>query len=143
MQEAFSSFRGPSLSRDYIGGMFRTGRPPKQKRTAFGERLCHARERMGLTQGELAEKMGTVQQVVAAWERYPYALKPEQLRALAEALKVSTDYLLGISSGPQIKGPAGKMRQLFEAASRLPRSQQQKVADILAPFIKEHSLSAS
>jgi hypothetical protein len=39
-------------------------------------------------------------------------------------------------------GPAGKMRQLFDAASRLPRSQQQKVAAVLEPFIKVHSTSS-
>ena len=32
-------------------------------------------------------------------------------------------------------GPTGKMRQLFEAASRLPRSQQQKITALLEPFI--------
>ncbi len=38
-------------------------------------------------------------------------------------------------------GPAGKLRQLFEAASRLPRSQQQKVAAVLEPFILQHANS--
>jgi hypothetical protein len=31
------------------------------------------------------------------------------------------------------------MRQLFEAASRLPRSQQQKIAAIIEPFIAHHA----
>jgi hypothetical protein len=31
------------------------------------------------------------------------------------------------------------MRQLFEAASRLPRNQQQKIAAILEPFIEHHA----
>ena len=104
--------------------------------------MFQARQRAGLTQGELAEKLGTVQQVVADWERHPYALRPDQLKSLAEVLNVSTDYLLGISTVVQLKGPSGKMRQLFEAASRLPRSQQQKVASVLEPFIKEHAISS-
>jgi hypothetical protein len=32
-------------------------------------------------------------------------------------------------------GPTGKMKQLFEAASKLPRSQQQKIAAVLEAFI--------
>jgi len=32
-----------------------------------------------------------------------------------------------------------KMRQLFEAASRLTRSQQQKLAAIIEPFIAHHA----
>jgi hypothetical protein len=33
------------------------------------------------------------------------------------------------------------MRQLFEAASRLPRSQQQKVAAVLEPFVLQHAIA--
>lgn len=142
MQEIFSQIIRDDEDPGYIGVMLKTGRPAKQERTAFGERLFQARQRAGLTQGELAEKLGTVQQVVADWERHPYALRPDQLKSLAEVLNVSTDYLLGISTVVQLKGPSGKMRQLFEAASRLPRSQQQKVASVLEPFIKEHAISS-
>jgi len=55
---------------------------------------------------------------------------------VAEALNVSTDDLVG-TNGKKKRGtgPAGKMRQLFEAASRLPRSQQQKIAAVLEAFI--------
>jgi hypothetical protein len=35
-------------------------------------------------------------------------------------------------------GPTGKMKQLFEAASRLPRSQPQKITALLEPFIAHH-----
>jgi len=68
-------------------------------------------------------------------------LRPEQLLKLAAALGVSIEDLMGENgSKKRGTGPVGKMRQLFEAASRLPRSQQQKVTDILSPFIKEYSL---
>jgi hypothetical protein len=36
-------------------------------------------------------------------------------------------------------GPIGKMKQLFEAASRLPRSEQQKITALLDPFIAHHA----
>jgi hypothetical protein len=36
-------------------------------------------------------------------------------------------------------GPAGKMRQLVDAASRLPRNQQQKIAAVLEPFVLQHT----
>jgi len=56
---------------------------------------------------------------------------------LAEALKVSLDDLLGKrrkkTRGP---GPTGKMRQLFEAASKLPRRQQEKIVDFIGPYIE-------
>lgn len=36
-------------------------------------------------------------------------------------------------------GPTGKMKQLFEAASQLPRSQQHKVAAVLEAFVNQHT----
>jgi hypothetical protein len=36
-------------------------------------------------------------------------------------------------------GPTGKMKQLFKAASRLPRSQQQKITALLEPFMEHHA----
>ena len=115
------------------------GRPAKKPRTTFGERLAKARQEAGLTQAQLANKIGISQRVVTYWEREPVALRAEQLTQLADALSVSADFLLGRANGKRrAGGPKGKMRQLFQAASALPRTQQQKVVDVLQPFIKEH-----
>ncbi len=68
------------------------------------------------------------------------ALRPDQLLSVAEALNVSVDDLVGTNGTKKRgSGPTGKMRQLFEAASRLPRGQQQKIAAIIEPFIAHHA----
>jgi hypothetical protein len=36
-------------------------------------------------------------------------------------------------------GPIGRMRSQFEAASKLPRSQQKKIAAVLEAFVNQHS----
>lgn len=66
----------------------------------------------------------------------PGGASPDQLPKVAEALNVSVEDLVG-TNGKKKRGagPTGKMRQLFEAASRLPRSQQQKIAAVLEAFI--------
>jgi len=117
-----------------------TGRPSKRQRPAFGTRLHMLREQAGLSQQQMADKLAVPQRTYAYWEREPVALRAEQITALADALGVSTDFLLGRKE-PRSRGagPAGKMRQLFEAASRLPRSQQQKVAAVLEPFVLQHA----
>jgi len=62
------------------------------------------------------------------------------LLKLAQALNVSVDELVGTNGTKKRgSGPTGKMRQLFEAASRLPRSQQQKITALLEPFIAHHA----
>mgnify|MGYP003333281803 CR=1 FL=1 len=98
------------------------------------------REEAGLTQAQVAEKLGISQRAYAFWEREPVALRAEQLTTLATVLGVSTDSLLGTQAAKlRAGGPAGKMRQLFEAASKLPRSQQEKLTSILEPFVQQHA----
>jgi len=81
-------------------------------------------------------KLGLSQRAYAHWERNPVALRPDQLLSLAQALNVSVDDLVGTNGQKKRgNGPAGRMRQLFEAASKLPRSQQQKITALLEAFI--------
>jgi len=118
----------------------RTGRPSERPRPPFGERLYQLREQSGLSQAVVAKRLGISTRAYAFWEREPIALKAEQIAALADILGVSADFLVGRKVPKQRgTGPAGKMRQLFEAASRLPRSQQQKVAAVLEPFVTAHT----
>ena len=117
-----------------------TGRPSKEPRTPFGARLHAAREAAGLTQAQIAERLGVTQTAYGVWERYPVALRPEQIEQLAGLLNVSVEYLFGRDSGrARGKGPAGKLRQVFEKASQLPRHQQNKVAEFVGAFVKQHA----
>jgi len=117
-----------------------TGRPAKKERTPFGQRLHALREQAGLSQQQLADRIGLTQRAYAYWERHPVALRPDQLLSLAQALNVSVDDLVGTNeTRKRGAGPTGKMKQLFEAASRLPRSQQQKITALLEPFIAHHA----
>jgi transcriptional regulator with XRE-family HTH domain len=88
----------------------------------------------------LADRIGLAQRAYAYWERHPVALRPYQLLKVAEALNVSVEDLVG-TNGKKKRGtgPTGKMKQLFAAAARLPRSQQQKITALLEPFIAHHA----
>ena len=120
--------------------LMKQGRPSTRPRTIFGERLIAARELAGLTQTQLAEKLDTSQRAIAHWERDKVSLRPDQLTALAEALRVTADYLLGREDKlPSPKGPPGRLRQLFEQLHQLPRSKQNKIVAILQPFVREHA----
>ena len=116
------------------------GRPAKGKRTPFGEHLYSLRQQAGVSQEHLAKKLGISQRSYAHWERYPVALRHDQLLKLADALGVTVEEVVGNTQpSKRGRGPAGKMRQLFEDASKLPRSQQQKVAAVLEAFIAQQS----
>jgi transcriptional regulator with XRE-family HTH domain len=113
-----------------------TSRPAKKERTSFGQRLHALREQAGLSQQQLAERLGLTQRAYAHLERNPVALRPDQLLNLDQTLNVSVEDLVGTNGTKKRgSGPTAKMRQLFEAASRLLRSQQQKITARLEPSL--------
>ena len=124
----------------YDDGM-QTGRPPKHKRPPLGEQIAAFRERAGLSQQQLADALQVNQQMIAYWERRAVTLRPEQLAGVADALKVSVEELLG-KQAPKVRGngPSGKARQVFEAVSRLPRRQQQKIVEVVEALIAQHAV---
>jgi len=123
--------------------MSQMGRPTDRKRTAFGERLVLAREAAGLSQRELADKLGMKQRALCWWEREPVALRPEQLATLAEVLDVTTDHLLGRDTEKKRgTGPTGKAKKVFDAVSRLPRHHQEKIVAVVESFVAQHAVHA-
>lgn len=112
------------------------GRPPKSSRSAFGQRLYHARQQMGYSQTQMAKFLGVTQPSYADWERRTTALRPDHLSQLATVLNVSVEYLLGRNKVSQRgTGPVGKTRRVFEEVSRLPRSQQQHIVRVVEDLI--------
>ena len=134
MQAIYPSPRNAPYSADMPGG-----RPPKLKRSPFGERLFAFRQLRGYSQMQLAESIGVSQQALAGWERSTTALRPDDITKLAITLNVSSDELLGLATKPKRKGgPVGKTQQVFETVSKLPRHQQEKIVDVLETLIAGH-----
>ena len=66
------------------------------------------------------------------------------MRGCAKALNVPVIELLGSEDNTNGRkrrgtGPTGKMRRLFEAASKLPRGQQDKLTAVLEAFVNQHA----
>lgn len=81
----------------------KTGRPAKYPRTPFGERLHTARLAAGLSQAQVAKKLGLTQTAYAFWERHTVALRPEQIEQVTEILEISPNYLFGKTKKPVLK----------------------------------------
>jgi transcriptional regulator with XRE-family HTH domain len=112
------------------------GRPAKFTRSAFGEKLFAARQQMGLSQTQLAEKLGITQSTYAGWERRTTALRPDYIAKIASAMNVSVDYLLGRENdGKRKGGPVGQARRIFEEVSRLPRHKQKRILGIVEDLL--------
>jgi transcriptional regulator with XRE-family HTH domain len=62
-----------------------------------GRRIRTARQRLGLTQHELAQRVQVTKQNITQLEQGQRQPRPDRLRALAQHLGVSADYLLGLT----------------------------------------------
>lgn len=62
-----------------------------------GELIRNARQKAGITQAELARKLGISYQSIGQWERNIRKPKPESLLKLAQALEISVSVLLGVT----------------------------------------------
>lgn len=65
-----------------------------ERRKRFGARLRMVRQLLGLTQAELAEKIGMSKQAITLYETGRREASYKSLVALSRALNVTTDWLL-------------------------------------------------
>jgi transcriptional regulator with XRE-family HTH domain len=83
----------------------------------FSARLRAAREHKGLTQAQLAEKADLQPSAISHFESERRSPSFDNLRALADALGVTTDHLLGRESKPGISGPT--VQKIFRNVEKM------------------------
>ena len=71
----------------------------------FGQNLQQVRTQKGLTQAQLAEKVSVTNATISNWESAYRSPDINDLVKLADALRVSLDYLAGRSESPKIYKP--------------------------------------
>jgi transcriptional regulator with XRE-family HTH domain len=106
---------------------------------ALGTRIAAHRKDSGLTQVQLAETMSVSQQTVASWEVGRRGVPVSVLPALARALSVSVETLIGEKSAPAKRGPAPQLQQKIERLSRLSPAKQRVVMEMLDGVLMQAS----
>lgn len=84
----------------------------------FSERLKKLRKDAGLTQVDVAEKLGVSQPAYASWERGIKKPTQENLVKLSKILYVSVDYLLGNTENKQTSDVLEDIELLFRMNSK-------------------------
>ena len=79
--------------------------------TVFGAAARAARLRLGLTQADVAERVGIAMEVYSRMERGRMLPRAQTLRRLCDVLAVSSDTLLGVGSGSAQVSPQASPRQ--------------------------------
>lgn len=90
----------------------------------FGEKLQRLRQRAGMSQDALAEKLGVSRQAVSRWERDETMPETDKVIALAELFGVTTDYLLR----PQ---PEQSRQEATPAGGGMSRRADRREGDVL------------
>ncbi len=106
-------------------------------------RLRKLREAAGLTLRELARQIGEDHSNVSFWERTGKFPRSDVLMPIARALGVTVEELLGQPKPKRTQPAGGKLGQVFEKAAKLPRRQQQKIVELLEPFVERHNATAN
>jgi transcriptional regulator with XRE-family HTH domain len=79
--------------------------------TVFGAAAREARMRLGLTQADVADRVGIAMEVYSRMERGRLMPRAQNIRRLCDVLGVSADVLLGVGVGPSPVSPRAKPRQ--------------------------------
>ena len=103
------------------------------------KRLAELRKAEGLTQVQVAKKLGITQSSYAHYEsgfrRVPLAMIPK----IAEALNASEEGLLGLQQKNGKRGPLSKLEKRFEKVRALPKKEQDLAIDMLDRIINAAS----
>lgn len=115
-------------------------RSAKQSDETVGERLARIRRERGITQAELAEKLGLAQPNVSDYERGILRLNADLILKLTDILKVSADELLGLREPKLTRSVKNRrLARRLEEIERLPRRDQEALLRTIDAFLSKAS----
>lgn len=108
----------------------------------LGARIAAARKAQGMTQQQLADRLGVAQQTMAHYEVGRVRINVTTLPVLADLLDLSMEELLlgqAAARAPGKRGPSSRLQQQIEAVGQLPKSQQKFVSQMLDTVLAQHA----
>lgn len=112
-----------------------------QATDTIGQRLARIRKASGLTQKELAARLGVTQSVVSDYEHDVLRLHGELIVELGEILGVSPNELLGKDAGDRATTarPPGRLVRKLQAIAQLPKRDQEALFRTIEAFLRNAS----
>ena len=105
----------------------------------FAKRLRQLRQQRGLLQAQLAEKVGLHQNQIGRYERGTSHPSGEALKHLADALGVSTDYLIegDVQDAAKADFKDRELLRMFQEIENFDAKDKETVKALLDAFIKK------
>lgn len=140
MQPQVASEATPTIDAHRTEGVALAARGKAERSSdveTIGQRLARLRRERGMTQVEMAERLGVAQPVVSDYERGELRLHGQLIVKLTQILGVSSEELLGLEA-PKARSTATDRRFLrrLQEIERLPRRDQQALLRTIDSFLK-------
>lgn len=107
----------------------------------IGQRIAQLRKTRGLTQKDLAARLGVAQSVMSDYERGSLRLHGELILQLSEILGATPNHLLGLNGDEDLDlAPPIKNRRLYrrvQAIDQLPRRDQDALIRTIDAFLSK------
>ena len=122
--------------------------PPLKLATdeTFGERLARLRKERGLTQFELADRVGIIHSLMTDYERGKIRLNAEMICRFTQVLGVSADEFLGLKRHAHVAGDEDrlplKLTRRIKRIARLPLPQQKVLLRTIDGFLRGEGVGA-
>ena len=108
----------------------------------LGRRIAALRKAQGLTQVQLAERLGASQQAMSPFEKGRRRVPVSLLPTIAGTLQTTLDALVGQepapAAAPKKRGPQKKIRQQLELIEALPLAKPRAIAQVLDSVLAAH-----
>lgn len=117
---------------------------PKKTQTAtasFGARLTELRKAAGFTQQDLANEVGVSRRMIAYYEVQSEHPPTHLLPAIAKALHLSTDELLGLAPvkrAPRVKD--SRMQRRLQQLEKLEPTERRQLLQVIDAYIERGAL---
>lgn len=107
--------------------------------SVVGSRIREYRLKRGLTQGQIAEKLGMTEANFSSYERGKSIPPGDKLKQIAELLDVSTDYLLGQTDDPSIHREEylPEVRAIQRAAKNMTPKDRERMLNMIKAAFEE------
>jgi transcriptional regulator with XRE-family HTH domain len=108
---------------------------------SFSERLKEARTKKGLSQSNLAKKVKLHYTQIGRYENKGAQPSADILSKLADALDVTTDYLMSGSQDDMAEGISDKeLMTQFKRIAKLPKEKKAIIKELLDAFLLKNDL---
>lgn len=120
------------------------GRPAEKEAPFFGKRLSAVRRSKGLTQQQLADRLGIKRSLIDYYETRSPNPALDFIERAAAALEVSVAELLGSqpNASRSKPGPASQLQRKFEQVKLLPREKQKFILQFLDTVLESNQQKA-